>query len=82
MNEFNFTEEDKKKLIEFLNLIGKTATFNVKTDELINYFSSAIRFGFSLYDIKRELFFHPSISESVHSACETALNRCIDIPKQ
>lgn len=33
-----FTEEDKKNVIEFLNLIAKHAKFNVDTNELISYF--------------------------------------------
>jgi hypothetical protein len=38
MGEMNFNEEDKQKFVEFLNAIAKTAKFEVKTDELINYF--------------------------------------------
>lgn len=38
MGEHNFTEDDKKKVIEFLNVIAKTAKFEVSTDELISYF--------------------------------------------
>ena len=33
-----FTEEDKKKVVEFLNMVAKHATFNIKTNELIDYF--------------------------------------------
>jgi len=32
-----FSEEDKKKLIEFLNLIAKHANFNFSTVEAIDY---------------------------------------------
>lgn len=38
MTELHFNEDDKSKFIEFLNTIAKTATFNLKTEELINYF--------------------------------------------
>jgi len=38
MNDLNFTEDDKQKVIEFLNCIAKNAEFTVKTGELINYF--------------------------------------------
>jgi hypothetical protein len=38
MTNSNFNEEDKKKFIEFLNLIAKSATFEMKTDEIISYF--------------------------------------------
>lgn len=34
----SFKEEDKEKLIEFLNSVAKFARFNVDTNELINYF--------------------------------------------
>lgn len=33
-----FTEEDKKKVIEFLNTIAKHARYEVNTEELINIF--------------------------------------------
>ena len=35
-----FTEEDKKKVIEFLNLVAKYAKFNMDTTEIIAYFHS------------------------------------------
>lgn len=38
MNEYNFSEEDKKKFVEFLNYVAKHATFQMKTSELIEYF--------------------------------------------
>lgn len=38
MGELNFNEEDKQKFIEFLNVVAKSATFQVKTEELIAYF--------------------------------------------
>lgn len=38
MNEMNFTEEDKQKFVEYLNLVAKHAEFTVKTDELIKYY--------------------------------------------
>lgn len=34
----SFTEEDKQKLIDFLNMVAKHATFNLKTTEIIEYF--------------------------------------------
>lgn len=34
----NFTEEDKQKFVEFLNIVAKTARFDVNTAELIQYF--------------------------------------------
>ena len=38
MNEFNFTEEDKQKVVEFLNMIAKHAKLELNTAELIQYF--------------------------------------------
>jgi hypothetical protein len=38
MGEMSFNEDDKKKFVEFLNIVAKNATFNVKTDEIIAYF--------------------------------------------
>jgi len=38
MSESNFNEDDKKKLIEFLNIVAKNASFTLKTEEIINYF--------------------------------------------
>lgn len=34
----SFTEQDKQKVIEFLNSVAKFATFNMNTQELISYF--------------------------------------------
>ena len=38
MNGLNFNEEDKKKFIEFLNIVAKNAVFTMKTDEIVAYF--------------------------------------------
>lgn len=38
MNQNNFTEEDKKKVIEFLNFVSKNAKFEINTQEVIEYF--------------------------------------------
>lgn len=35
-----FTEEDKQKFVEFLNLVAKHARFNLDTSELIQYFKN------------------------------------------
>lgn len=34
----HFGEEDKKKLVQYLNLVAKHARFDVSTNELIEYF--------------------------------------------
>lgn len=36
----NFTEEDQKKVIEFLNFVAKKAKFEMDTQEVISYFRS------------------------------------------
>lgn len=33
-----FTEEDKEKVVQFLNLVAKNANFNVNTSQIIEYF--------------------------------------------
>lgn len=38
MGEHNFTEEDKQKLIDFLNMTAKHAKFELNTQEIIDYF--------------------------------------------
>ena len=38
MGEFSFNETDKQKFVEFLNMVAKCATFEMKTDEVIAYF--------------------------------------------
>lgn len=38
MNPHAFSEEDKKKVIEFLNLIATHAEFKVNTQDVIKYF--------------------------------------------
>jgi len=34
----NFTDDDKKKVVEFMNIVAKKATFEMKTVEIIEYF--------------------------------------------
>ena len=38
MDDMKFNEEDKQKLIEFLNMVAKNAKFEMNTAELIQYF--------------------------------------------
>lgn len=38
MGEVHFTEEDKHKFVEFLNMIAKNASFNMTTLEIIQYY--------------------------------------------
>lgn len=37
MNGDNFSEEDKRKLVDFLNFVAKKAVFSVNTQEVIGY---------------------------------------------
>ena len=36
--DYKFTEDDKKKLVEFLNFVAKNASFTVNTQQIIEYF--------------------------------------------
>ena len=38
MSEMNFNEEDKLKMVEFLNMVAKNAKFEINTQEIIQYF--------------------------------------------
>ena len=40
MTEGKFSEEDKEKFVEFLNLIHKNAKFEFTQQELISYFTA------------------------------------------
>jgi len=49
-------------------------------EDLIAVVSLAIRCRLTLGDLRRELFFHPSLSESIHAAGETAGGTCVELP--
>lgn len=38
MDKNKFTQDDKEKVIQFLNYVAKHANFNFNTSEVINYF--------------------------------------------
>lgn len=38
MLNMKFNEDDKKKFVEFLNMVAKSAQFSFNTTELVNYF--------------------------------------------
>lgn len=38
MTPLHFNEEDKQKVVDFLNMVAKHAKFSVDTKELITYF--------------------------------------------
>jgi dihydrolipoamide dehydrogenase len=50
-------------------------------EELISIIALAVKQNISLHQMSREIFFHPSISEAIHSACEAALGKCVDLPR-
>lgn len=39
MTKNSFTEDDKKKLVEFLNFVAEKADFNMNTQDVIRYFT-------------------------------------------
>ncbi|MHB9155969.1 MAG: dihydrolipoyl dehydrogenase, partial [Endomicrobiales bacterium] len=51
-------------------------------EELAALLGLAIRHKLTLHDLRRELFFHPSLSEALHAACEDALKKCVELPKK
>lgn len=49
-------------------------------EELIALLSLSIRHKLKIHDLKRELFFHPSLSETIYSAVENAAGKCVELP--
>lgn len=49
--------------------------------ELITVLSVAIKRKLTLHDLSRELFFHPSLAETIHGAAEDALEKSVELPK-
>ena len=62
-------------------VLGGTIVGN-GAEELIAILSLAVRHSFTIDQIRRELFFHPSVSETLHMACEDVLKQCVDLPKK
>ncbi len=56
-------------------LIGHNA------DELINTAAVMIKAGMKVSDLSKNIFFHPGISEAILGACENALQKCTDLPR-
>ncbi|MCX5781442.1 MAG: dihydrolipoyl dehydrogenase [Elusimicrobia bacterium] len=67
-----------KKTNEILSgqIIGANA------DELIQLLSIAIRNKLKVDDLRRELFFHPGLSEALLCALEDSINKCVELPKK
>ncbi|MFC1501670.1 dihydrolipoyl dehydrogenase [Elusimicrobiota bacterium] len=51
-------------------------------EELIEIISVGVKNKLKAESLSREVFFHPSLSEAIHCACEDALNKCVDLPKK
>ena len=66
--------EKKTGIITGCQIIGAEA------ESLIGVISMALKRKTTVNDLKREMFFHPSMSESIFGACEDAFNKCIDLP--
>ena len=49
-------------------------------EELISIIALAVKQKLTLQQMSREIFFHPSVSEAVHCACQDALGKCVDLP--
>jgi hypothetical protein len=73
MNEMSFTEEDKQKMIEFLNLLTNHAKFNVSTQELAQYFKALVhvqskilpKIEANIFEVKRIIENKEAVSEEV-----------------
>jgi len=63
-------------------LITGGQVIGARAEEIISGISIAVRKKLTLQDLSREIFFHPSLSETVHGACEDALGKCVDLPKK
>ena len=68
--------EKKTGLIAGCQVIGAEA------EALISIISMALKRKTTVNDLKREMFFHPSMAESIFGACEDAFNKCIDLPNK
>jgi len=54
--------------------------FGLDAHNMITIIAAAIKQKMTLHDMTREIFFHPSLAEAIHGACEDALNRSVDLP--
>lgn len=50
-------------------------------ENLITIIALAIKHKLTVKDLERETFFHPSLAEAIHGACEDFSNTCIDLPR-
>jgi dihydrolipoamide dehydrogenase len=54
--------------------------FGPHAEDLIAVISLAIAHGMKVRDLRRELFFHPSLSETIHNAAEALAGTCVELP--
>lgn len=79
MFELKFNEEDKKKFIDFLNMIAKHAKFEMNTQELIEYFKLLShmqtkmlpKIDANILEIKRIVEPKEPVAESTETTSET-----------
>ncbi|MBN1824017.1 MAG: dihydrolipoyl dehydrogenase [Endomicrobiales bacterium] len=51
-------------------------------EDMISILCVAMKAGLKIHDISREIFFHPSLAEALHCACEDVAGKCVDLPKK
>jgi dihydrolipoamide dehydrogenase len=51
-------------------------------ENMISIIAIAIKHKLTVNDLSREMFFHPSVAETIHGACEDVLKKCIDLPRK
>ncbi|MCB4790419.1 MAG: NAD(P)/FAD-dependent oxidoreductase [Elusimicrobia bacterium] len=51
-------------------------------ENLITIIAFAIKNKMTVNDLVRESFFHPSVAETIHGACEDLLNQSVDLPRK
>lgn len=82
-----FLESDRRGWVKIIaeKVSGKIIggmVFGSAAEELITVIALAVKQKMTLQSLSREVFFHPSLSEAIHCACEDALARCVDLPKK
>jgi len=58
------------------------AVIGACAEELITIIALAVKQEMTLESLPREIFFHPSLSEAIHCACQDAQSKCVDLPKK
>ena len=84
-NSRAFLESERNGFVKiFFDRISQVITgasiVGPNAEELIAVFTIAIKNKMLISSLKRELFFHPSISEAINSSCEVANYGAIELP--